>query len=435
MKFKLLPLLLIFSLLVMPIVNSMIIEEHPVIGKDALSKAPNSPITQEILPYEDYYHLGNALTDISVVYYFTIDEEEDDNIFNKLFKMFTFRIGKNYRATHSQNACLTALRKADTQKERVLAYGICSHQIEDAVSHNLAVPGAIEKSGMFNGLVHSIKEIHDKDLFTDYEDRVYSREILNLAYEEDVMSFFEEVFKDDNVLSKVDIRGMVDFFAAQVQGDLSGGYKLGFKSFFALPTYIYWLILILFFLSITLFGLVIRRIREGQRDVPTMFTLIFSFGLLAFVSAAIYGLFSKNIWAIWEKLSQFLFSPSMYFVGGALIIIGGYIIYTFLVKKDKIKNIPNVLVAILILSIGAYVVTLPNSLTIGNEQAVYDLAVDNTVKFLNQGESYIRQIEDPVGFLALQKANESGNGARTGVIAYLLIMLGAIIYFTFRRKR
>lgn len=410
--------------------NAWIVEQHVTQNKEAISRTLSSPITQEILLYEDYYHLADILTDISVIYYFTIDQEADEGFFDKVFKIFTFRIGTAYRATHSANACIRALSISETQKERVMSYGVCSHLTQDTVAHNIGVPQALKKSKIFvNGMLHSFKEIHDKDMMSSHADMVYSRQILDLAYEEDVMSFFEKVFVDDPALSQVDIRGMIDFFATQVQGN--SDYELGFKGFFALPTYIYWVIVLFLFLSLSMIAFTIRLMRDGDFRVSVWFTLVFSVGLLALVGSAIWGLFSGAIWRIWEAIGTFLFSPYMYLLGLFLIGLGFMLAWSWIMDKQKWAHLATIFVVGFIILIGGWMMTLPSTLDTGNEEALHEQSIQNTMNLLNNGVNSVRLIDDPVGYVALKDADASGATTRRLFMFSILGLFGAITYLTF----
>ena len=418
-------------------VSGWIVEHHITQDNQAIDQTRNSPTTQEIIKYIDFYHLGNILTDISVVDYFAIEEEEGDTFIDRFFKIFTFNIGSQYRATHSAQACIRALEVArDNQKLRAIAWGLCSHLTQDAVSHNDGVPGAIHKTHLWNGLIHSPKEIHDKNLMSNHADRVYSRQILELAKDPEVVQFFEEVFVQDPVFSRVDIPKLIDFFRVQVQSDTSfGGYQLGFRSFFALPTYVYWFILISFLLFLTLLGLTLRKIRNGERNIATIFVSIISFGFIIIIGLAIYGLLSANVWSIWERLSQFIFSPAMYPVGIGLLVVSLVVFWQFITKPNKIENIPNLLVSIFLIIIAVIFFIAPNALTIGNEKALHDKSVYQTSQMLTLGANYVKTIADPVGFSALRDADASGAGIRAIVMWTLIILFLILIYYTFRRRR
>lgn len=411
-------------------VHAFIIDQHYSINEEALVSSEQSAITQEVLQYHDYFQACNLGTDISVVGYFQIDAEPDDGFFSKLVKVFQFKIGKTYRATHSQNACLRAVSVASTAKERVCGYGICSHLVQDSVSHNKGVPAAIKKTHLFNGLVHSIKEIHDKDLAVSSQDRVESRQVLDLLYE--MTPYFERVFVEDPAFSKVSIPSLVDFFVRNVQPESE--YRLGFRSFFALPSYVYWFVLVLFLFAVVLLGLSVKKFRGGVRDVTLLFTLGFSLVLSLLVGITIYGLFAGNIWSIWEVVSQYVFSSSMYFIAGGMLLIGGYVLYSFFVDKNKGQRVSDVLVALFLLLLSSYFLTLPNSLTIGNEAALNKVAVQETVNLLNNGVSYVRTVQDPVGFEALRVADASGSSVRLVFILLLVGLLVAILLSVFVGK-
>ena len=309
------------------------------------------------------------------------------------------------------------------------------HLVIDSKSHNELVPLSIEKTKLVNGIVHSPKEIYQKNLFTDIEDRRYSREVLDILKDPEIVKFFEDVFVDDPALSKISIPQMIDFFRVQVQSDTSGGYSLGFKSFFALPKFVYIFILIIFLFSISLLGLSIRKIRDGIRDTPTFFIAGLSFIFLALSSLAIYGLFSANLWSIWEVLSQYIFSPYTYAIASLFLLFGGYLIFSWIVKKRKIDNLGTIFVALFLLMIGGYLIVLPTGLQTGNEQAIYDLQIREVSALLTQGANYVKTFEDPAGVESLNEANQSGELGRTIYLFTLFFLLLGILYFTFRRRK
>lgn len=425
-KLTIITMLMLFILVLS--VNAAIVDQHPRIGKDALERTTNSPITQQIMQYEDYYHVCNELVDISVVNYFQPDTDEDAGFWEKLWAIFKFRIGKPYTATHSQVACTRALSVAQNDKEEVCGYGICTHLMIDSPFHNIAVPQAIAQTGLFNGLVHSIKEIRDKDLMTTHADYVYSRQILDLGYE--MSDYFERVFVEDPAFAEINIPALMDFFIKQVQPEAE--YRLGFRSFFALPSYIYWILFIGFFLSLALLAYVVREIREGVKNAGTIFTMFIGLIILGLFSTAIYGLFAGNIWAIWEWLSQILFSPASYAIGIGLIILSLGLGFLWISRKEKIKNISTLFVTIFLLLIGSYIVTLPTALDTGNEEQIHELAVQNTVDLLNDGVNAIRLIDDPSGYASLKEADEKGRARRAAFMLTLIALVIAILFFAFK---
>lgn len=412
-------------------VNAFILDQHVGQSKSALDQTPSSSITSQIEPYRDYFIACNLGTDISVVSYLQIEEDESDNFFDKLFKIFTFNIGKSYRATHSANACQRAISVAQTDKELACGYGICSHLMQDTVSHNKGVPLAIEKTNLFNGLVHSIKEIHDKDLFATPQDTLESRQNLDLLYE--MTPYFEKVFVQDPAFSDVSIPNLIDFFVKQVQPNSE--YQLGFRSFFALPTYIYWMLLVIFLIAVALLGLTTRKLIDKEFDTLTIFSFTFALLLFGLTGTTIYGLFAGNIWRMWEVVSQFIFSPAMYPIGALLILSSIFIVYRFSTSQDKLNKIPNLLVAIFLLIIGIILMTLPTGLDTGNEMALHSLAIDNTIRLLNNGINEVKFIEDPVGYVALKEADAHGQGTRTTIMVSLILLLISILFFTFRKRK
>ena len=424
--------MLVLMLLLSGSVSAFILDQHVRINSEAIARTPNSPITQEVIQYEDYFHACNMGTDISVVSYLTIDEDEEDDFIDKLLNIFSFRIGKSYRSTHSTSACSLALDEATNAKERVCGYAICAHHLQDSTSHNLAVPLAIEKTNLFNGMVHSIKEIHDKNLMTSHEDFVRSRQSLDLLYE--MTPYFERVLVQDPVLSDVEIPEMIDFFVAQVQPE--GEYRLGFRAFFALPKYIYWLVLVAILLAFALLALTIRKVFiDHEANTLSVFTFGFSTLLFTFFGTVVYGLFTGNIWLIWERLSQFIFSPSMYIIGGGAFIVAGVVLFRWMVGNERLKNLPNLFVGLFLVLFAVAALYLPSGLVTGNEQAVHDLAVQRTVDLLNNGKNIVFTVPDPVGFEALKAADASGQGVRSFFLGSMIVLLILIIYATFRRRK
>ena len=149
----------------------------------------------------------------------------------------------------------------------------------------------------------------------------------------------------------------------------------------------------------------------------------------------IIGLATGSIWSMWEKLSQFLFSPSMYAIGALFLIIGASLIIIFLKSKEKLKNISTLLVAGFIIMIGVFCMGLPTTLKLGNEQQMQDLSVENTVTLLNEGVNSIRLIQDPAGYVALKEAEEAGKTSRSIFMMVLITLLLSIIVFTFKDFR
>jgi len=424
-------LFFILSILLVSTVQALIPAHHVQIAQEALENTQGSPITQDIVPFMDYYAMGTQISDIHVVYYFAIEQEPDDNFFKKLFNLFTFNIGAPYRSSHSVSACQRGVEISSNPKEYATAMGLCSHMIADEVSHNDIVPTTIRKTSLWNGLIHSPTEINQQNMFTNQQTKIYSQQVLDLAYE--MTPFLEKTFSGTD--SDINIPALVDFFVTQMQEDPTGNYRLGFQSFFALPSYVYWMLLIILLSSLFLVALTIRKIREGQRSISTIVTMFVGLALFGLTATAIYGLLRGNVWQIWEKLSQFIFSPAMYFIAGFLLIVGVTIVFKFFASQEKSRDFPNLFGALFLITISFILFTFPTGLDIGNEQALHDKAVDHTENLLTQGVTYVRTVQDPVGFVALREADMKGANNRRFVMGLLITLLALMIFFTFRRNR
>ena len=436
MKYKFI-LLFLFLFMIIPLVNSSILDQHVVVSERGLEESSTSPIAQQILPYKDYFIACNEYTDISILNYF---EKSCDStgFFGRIGCLFKFDIGKQYKVTHSPQAFLRALDVANAEPDPIkrakyiaCSYGIGTHGVQDSIMHNHEVPLAIEKTFLWNGLVHSPDEIQSKNMFTNARDRAYTRQVLDL--EPEITPFFEKTFQQDPAFAKVKIAPMMVFFKGQVQQNSE--YRLGFQAFFALPSLIYWFVGILFLISIALFGLMIRRIRDGEISIVIIFTGIFSLILLSLVILAVYGLFTSSAWAIWEVLSQILFSGWAYLFGLICIIPAGWIIYDFIKKADKKNRIADIFVALFLILIGIAFFNMAHGLVSGNEEQIFKMQIAGTKSLLTTGVNYIKTIEDPSGFQALKDAEAKGSGVRTLYTGSLIILLAGIVYFALRKKR
>ncbi|MEK6881478.1 MAG: hypothetical protein AABY22_17785, partial [Nanoarchaeota archaeon] len=250
-------LILIFVVFLISLssVSAFIIEHHSVINNEAISKTLSSPITQTILKNKDYFNACDVLADFSIVDYFS----EGLN-----------SVGRQYTATHSPSSCLRAVSIAKTDKELTCAYGLCAHQVQDVVSHNEYVNLVIKKTHLQNGLIHSIGEIRIKDKYTASSDAVLIRNILSIGYE--MTPFLNEVFAPDPSFSKVNVPAEIDFFITQVTA--TNDYKLGFKAFFALPSYIYTSIGIIFMISLISIALIFKKMKFGRSNSGTKILLV-----------------------------------------------------------------------------------------------------------------------------------------------------------------
>ena len=102
-------------ILLVSTVSAWMPEDHTQYNLNAASQYPNTPVGQLAVNYMDDIIACDVLTDISVFYYFS--------------EGFT-AIGKEYRATHSQNLCLKMVELAGNDPQALAcAYGVCSHHV------------------------------------------------------------------------------------------------------------------------------------------------------------------------------------------------------------------------------------------------------------------------------------------------------------------
>jgi len=198
---------------------------------------------------------------------------------------------------------------------------------------------------------------------------------------------------------------------------------------------VYIFLAIWFLFSISLFGLTTRKIIDGIRDVPTIFIFGLGFISLLISGLAIYGLFSANLWSIWEVVSQYIFSPYTYGISLLFLLFVGYLIFTWTIKDKKVENLGNLSVALFLLLIGSFLITLPTGLTTGNEQNIYDLQIQGVSNLLTQGASYVLTLPDPTGAKSLSDANNSSSIIRDSYLMTLFALFLSILYFTFRRRK
>jgi hypothetical protein len=114
-------------------------ESHVYIGNAMFDEANPPSIIKDCMPYRDSFLAGELSPDISVVYYYSEN-------------------GKEYRTMHNWNYANSMFQQAVTQDELCFAYGFSSHLIQDSVSHNEVVPGAIKKTGITNNFLHPLLE-------------------------------------------------------------------------------------------------------------------------------------------------------------------------------------------------------------------------------------------------------------------------------------
>jgi len=172
---------------------------HITMTKQALFRAVNtSLIIQQINSYPDAFYCGLLFPDISVLYYYTEFE--------------------SYQATHSWLFYRRLLEEATTVEEKVFAYGVAIHLIQDSVAHNEWVPMKIRQTFGSNFYTHPLVEAGVENLYFDlttsgaleYVDRflplankVLGRDVTSIAYTfRDILragAFYSEAYAPPDV--------------------------------------------------------------------------------------------------------------------------------------------------------------------------------------------------------------------------------------------
>ena len=172
---------------------------HVVITKQALNLAGNSSlIVQQIQAHPDAFWCGLLFPDISVLYYYTKFE--------------------SYQATHNWLFYRRLLEEASTVEERVFAYGVAVHLIQDSVAHNIYVPMKIRQTLGSNFYTHPLIEaavenryfdvttsgaLEQVDRFLPLANKVLGRDVADMAYTFRQIiragAFYSEAYKPPDV--------------------------------------------------------------------------------------------------------------------------------------------------------------------------------------------------------------------------------------------
>ena len=133
---------ILLIILFLPFINSFMPPDHRYINNELMATYKgNSDFYNICKQYPDLCYVGNILTDISVVYYYT-------------------QGGLKYESTHFPNFCTEGMDRATTQQEKACAIGMCLHHTQDVVSHTQMVPYAIKHLGIPNSIIHVFAEQH-----------------------------------------------------------------------------------------------------------------------------------------------------------------------------------------------------------------------------------------------------------------------------------
>lgn len=157
---------------------------------------------------------GDALDDVSVVYYYT-----------------NF---KRYSVTHSPAFCRSLLDNAISEEEMACAIGGCLHQAQDLISHSQMVPYAIRHTLLPNGFIHPFAEQHLDNVVLREHPEAEFRTYQKLEDYYKCVPLFKRVLFDENAYSGVDLDGLFAKFVSEVTGGETG-YDLSFNNITAIP--------------------------------------------------------------------------------------------------------------------------------------------------------------------------------------------------------
>jgi hypothetical protein len=366
MNKKILLTLIILSMLILPFASAWMPSTHRYMNTEAIEQAPYSTIGSLASQYTADFNCGNYLADASVFYYFS--------------EGFT-SIGKEYRSTHSTEFCKRAVALAQrhgNQGELAFAYGLCSHQLQDAIAHNEFVPSVIEKTKLVNGLVHALAEEKVDDLMRKKgsQKELVNQELINTCPQ--YKDFFIEVAEGDTDLQNVNPGRLYDAFIEQVAGNTK--YSLGFQSFMAVPVSIHLMLLLVFVMTALLFVYVYRIKKKNIFNKISLWILAI-ISIIVILTYILY--FTGNFWKAFQTLSYPLSQP------------------------------------------------LPT----GGWESHIDKGISETVKFFNQGLSYMNTIPDPSGTESLGEADKSGSAVRILISILFLGLISLFVWLNFRKKK
>lgn len=247
MKFKLLFIMIMGLLVISPLVSSKFpYGGHFLDLKLAVERGEiNTQQYQLCKDNLDLCYSGNILSDISVIYYYTV--------------------ASRYSATHSPSFCAAMTEEAVGEPEQACAIGLCIMFGTDLVSHEKMVPFAISHTGIVNGMIHSFAEQkHDDIMLKKYPEAkaeairaltATDEQGRNKAIEVCGPLFTRVLAGDENFgLSEGKIKQLIRDFIGEVSNSKTG-YDTSFTKLSYVPISI-WLAItgwLLFWLVISLF--------------------------------------------------------------------------------------------------------------------------------------------------------------------------------------
>ena len=353
-------IMFILFLLSVSLVSSYMPETHTIMNSQTILSSPNSDYSQIVQEYYSDFIACNVLSDISVFYYFSEG-------FSK--------IGTKYKQTHSQNLCERMIANAENDRQLSCAIGVCTHEVQDSVSHNDFVPEVIRRTYLVNGLVHIFAEEKVNDILKTKESSAQIRQALS-----DVAPIHKEFFRKSLVFPGSDFPfdSMYDAFVGEVVGNQK--YSVGFRGFFAVPLQIHLILISLFIMALVILAYLIRAENKNIFNITSMVLLM----IIVILVILVYGLFfAGKLWLFFQWASH------------------------------PVSQI------------------MP---TQGYEQWVQKSITQSTFLFNNGATATMAIIPDPAGENALLKAGEAGQTFRIVVDLILLSIIALFVWLNIRRR-
>jgi len=337
--------------------------QHHLYDSERMCAESNPTKIQQICCGENFdaFVMGNIYVDHTVPKYFT-----------EFVK---------YSNSHSPSLCQAMINLAgDNERLLAFSYGGCIHQGGiDTISHNIEVPKVLKKTALTNAMGHALVEEAINDVLLERDPQLRNRlnEILRgqdgFAYQE-FIPFYKEALQQNPIFQDENIDANVDFLMTQVIGS-GQRYEHGFSSAFTVPIEIWIVIGLIFLISIVGFMIILVR----KKNIFNWISLVILLIPIIFISLAFYGLFSGNLFTMYQSIS----SP------------------------------------------------ITKILPIGDIDTHIDLQIRNGIQFFNQGSSFMSQVEDPTGIAKLTEAGDSGAGIRWAIGLGIFAFLGLFIYLNF----
>jgi hypothetical protein len=334
-------------------------ETHVLIQKTSASQSYATPIGQLINKYPQDFYACQMLSDISVFYYFSEG-------FNS--------IGKEYKATHSPSLCARMVTNAVSERDKVCAYGVCAHQVEDSISHNQMVPAEIALTGLPNGIIHIFAEekVND-DIVTSQLRNDVTSSLTNAA------GAHKEQFRSALIAGgdTLPFDNMYDKFTDTVIG--SAKYSPGFQGFLAVPTSVHMSLVALFILNLLVLWFLVKN-------------------------------------SYWNTLGKIMMGINVFFV---VLIFGLYVLFFTNQLWSAAQTVST--------PVGWFV-------PVPNEQTYLANSVKETNNLISGGMPYINRIVDPTGSANLFAADAAGAGVRNVIFGLIVIFIGVFGYLVFISK-